>query len=530
MWRHVTNCLSKYFSGFDQVLLCRCNIPTEDLTRLLEASRPAPRLVSLQECRNVRGAFVDRILPSTKLEQLFLAKTGSLAATDSPRITEPTLRCAGLMRVTDDLSMPLSSQQLTEAEYLALPNSQLSGRSAGGWGILTAIQHMPKLKYLFLGGCQIGLFATELRDTLAMAPSLQVVEVSFVRVWRDPKRRVAAEGARGRWEPLAEHDDIMSELRARYELLEFNKLVPVERALALAERNPYLRNTMRFAANCQDQWGRTPLSLACQGLEYQPQSLTDRGRGRGRGVVLGGPPRPNIRGIDVRGPAETQTGPGGVGLLPVDEAHRADYTKLAQLLISEVQSDVTIPDHRGASPLYRACERDAAECARLLLNAGAPFHVGHVQRRERPLFIAALRGCQRTVDVLLSAVPEGCFESFINAEGLYYHGYTPVHAAAVGGHLEILRTLLEAGLHPARQNRYGQTPLIITAHQKRIECARLLISYMSKANLALADEYGVTALGVTISAPCDKEFQNLLRGAGVPQGRIPKKKRKRRGR
>ena len=57
-------------------------------------------------------------------------------------------------------------------------------------------------------------------------------------------------------------------------------------------------------------------------------------------------------------------------------------------------------DKGGAAPLFVACESGHANCAKLMLHAGADAVLRN-SAGEAPLYIAALRGEIRVVDVLL---------------------------------------------------------------------------------------------------------------------------------
>ncbi|XP_026416270.1 ankyrin repeat and protein kinase domain-containing protein 1-like [Papaver somniferum] len=60
------------------------------------------------------------------------------------------------------------------------------------------------------------------------------------------------------------------------------------------------------------------------------------------------------------------------------------------------------------------------------------------------------------------------------------HGITPLVAAAIGGYTEIIKRLIQAGANPDATDRYGLTPLEITAHNGYRHCVEILFPVTSR--------------------------------------------------
>jgi ankyrin repeat protein len=86
-------------------------------------------------------------------------------------------------------------------------------------------------------------------------------------------------------------------------------------------------------------------------------------------------------------------------------------------------------------------------------------------------------------------------------------GDVALHIAAVWGHPEIIRILLDRGENVNVRDKYWRTPLLaaVSSHGESFECARLLIERGAK--LELVNRWGYTALGwaaMSNEVPCVK--------------------------
>ena len=78
----------------------------------------------------------------------------------------------------------------------------------------------------------------------------------------------------------------------------------------------------------------------------------------------------------------------------------------------------------------------------------------------------------------------------VHTKGKY--GYTPLHRAAMGNHLELAQLLISSGAELEAKDEYGRTPLDWAAWENSLELAQFLIS--SGADLNAKDNDGRTPL------------------------------------
>ena len=76
-------------------------------------------------------------------------------------------------------------------------------------------------------------------------------------------------------------------------------------------------------------------------------------------------------------------------------------------------------------------------------------------------------------------------------------GSTPLHHAAMGGHLEAVKTLVEAGANINAVNNYPLTPYMIAAKRGKKEIADYLLAHGAKDKLTDIQEKVGKSLGVT---------------------------------
>ena len=100
------------------------------------------------------------------------------------------------------------------------------------------------------------------------------------------------------------------------------------------------------------------------------------------------------------------------------------------------------------------------------------------------LWIAAVKGHFDVVRLLI--------EQNAEVDGRTSNNSTPLRAAAVDGHLDIVRCLVENGADVNARNNFNSTPLMITCHSGHLDVASYLVKH--GANINLQDDDGRSCL------------------------------------
>ncbi len=92
-----------------------------------------------------------------------------------------------------------------------------------------------------------------------------------------------------------------------------------------------------------------------------------------------------------------------------------------------------------------------------------------------PLYYAAIFGIRNMAEQLIAEHPD-----HVNARS--DRDWTPMHAAASAGHVNILSLLLEHGAGVDARNNVGATPLLVASWHEQVEAGRYLIDYGADVN------------------------------------------------
>eukprot|EP00964_Phaeocystis_antarctica_P033373 scaffold18942_cov63-Phaeocystis_antarctica.AAC.4 len=138
------------------------------------------------------------------------------------------------------------------------------------------------------------------------------------------------------------------------------------------------------------------------------------------------------------------------------------HLECARLLVLH-GAEVSWADPTGATALDAACSQGQAGCAELLLKSGAKVNLtnshghGAVFQACR-LYIRATAG---SVECLLLLLNHGADPADLLRPDA--DGTTPLMVASHGGHLALVRHLLERGAPPDQTDGNGYTPLMVAA-------------------------------------------------------------------
>lgn len=113
----------------------------------------------------------------------------------------------------------------------------------------------------------------------------------------------------------------------------------------------------------------------------------------------------------------------------------------------------------GVTPLMLAAERGFGDVLQVLLDAKSNVNLAATYGATS-LNLAATRGHSTCVDILLMHSAD--INTQLNEQaGFFGHcmGFTPLHAAAIGGQLDIVKQLMNYRADPDARSRFGATPL-----------------------------------------------------------------------
>lgn len=130
--------------------------------------------------------------------------------------------------------------------------------------------------------------------------------------------------------------------------------------------------------------------------------------------------------------------------------------------------------HVGTSALWQASYYGYLDVIKFLLQAGLDInqHGGHA------LQIASTSGNLQVVQLLIAEKANINYQVFDRNKGDL--SATPLHKAALFGHLEIMRYLLGNGANPLLKDIYGSRPYVLAKKRKDKNAMKLIASYEPK--------------------------------------------------
>ena len=138
-------------------------------------------------------------------------------------------------------------------------------------------------------------------------------------------------------------------------------------------------------------------------------------------------------------------------------------------------------DPRGLSGLFIAIREPSPKVALTLINWPKTNVEIRTDHDESPLMMAALKGY---LELARRLVERG---ADVNKTG-----WTPLHYAATGGHLEIIQLLLDNYAYIDAESPNGSTPLMMAAHYGTPAAVKLLLE--AGADPRLRNQLGLTAI------------------------------------
>lgn len=138
-------------------------------------------------------------------------------------------------------------------------------------------------------------------------------------------------------------------------------------------------------------------------------------------------------------------------------------------------------DPSGQHGLLLALQRKSVNVARVLSDIAGTDVETRSAKDESPLMLAALRGY---LDVCITLLRR---DADANKPG-----WTPLHYAATGGHVDVIQLLLENHAYVDASSPNGSTPLMMAAMYGNVESVQALLDAGADPNIK--NDLGLTAL------------------------------------
>ena len=168
---------------------------------------------------------------------------------------------------------------------------------------------------------------------------------------------------------------------------------------------------------------------------------------------------------------------------PREDFFRAVAVDNANAVRSQIERglDPNVQDEKKQTALVLALRDGSPKAARVLIESRKTDVNATNGSDESPLMMAALRGQQEFVDLLLRR------DAAVNKTG-----WAPLHYAATTGQIAIMKQLLERHAFIDAQSPNGTTPLMMAAMYGTTDAVKLLLA--EGADTAMKNEQGMTAL------------------------------------
>lgn len=158
--------------------------------------------------------------------------------------------------------------------------------------------------------------------------------------------------------------------------------------------------------------------------------------------------------------------------------------------------DVNVVDEKGRSGLFMAAAEGSFKVAKVLLDWNLTDVDARTPQDENPLMMAALKGHTALAKRIIERGGD------VNKTG-----WTPLHYAATGGNLEIIKLLLEENAYIDAESPNGSTPLMMAAMYGTADAAKLLME--EGADPLIKNEKGLTAIDFAQLAKRDDVAQAI---------------------
>jgi ankyrin repeat protein len=152
---------------------------------------------------------------------------------------------------------------------------------------------------------------------------------------------------------------------------------------------------------------------------------------------------------------------------PLMVAAKKDHLKTVQALLGAPSIDINATDDDGATALYLAALNGNDDVVKALINQGANVNVAD-HKGWTPLMSATKKGHLTTVQALLGA-PR------ININAQKSDGVTALYLAALNGHYDLVKALIDQGGDVSIGANDGWTPLMLAAEKGHLTTVQALL-------------------------------------------------------
>lgn len=176
---------------------------------------------------------------------------------------------------------------------------------------------------------------------------------------------------------------------------------------------------------------------------------------------------------------------------------RDDPKTVTGLLLRGFDPDTLDP--AGRHGLFAALQEGSLKAAEALVNWPRTKVEWRSPKDESPLMLAAFRGHTDLVRKLIAR------DADVNKPG-----WTPLHYAATGGHLAVMKILIEEHAYINAESPNKTTPLMMAAEYGSTEAVKLLLE--EGADPLMRNELGLSAVDFAMRAN-RKDAADLIAGA-----------------
>ncbi|XP_068911669.1 ankyrin repeat and death domain-containing protein 1A-like isoform X1 [Tenebrio molitor] len=194
------------------------------------------------------------------------------------------------------------------------------------------------------------------------------------------------------------------------------------------------------------------------------------------------------------------------GRAPIHWASSRGNIDIMEMLIA-ANCDIEARDKYGMRPLLMACWHGHRDAVQLLINTGACSNA--TNKKHYTLLMCAARNNRiEVVDFLIDTLED------TRADAVDVDGQTALFHAAMGGHVTIVKRLIDLGANLDKRNKECRSALHVACERGHCEVAELLLTH--ETDMEAKDVTGNTPLHVASQHQQTRLVQILLEAGADP--------------